>query len=181
MKTKLPFGVSVLIALVLVAFGLLYGTYSGYREDRAQVTSLLESENGLMDVLSYRGADGMNLRVVALRHLDAGDEDVLNMQNAAAVLQSSTAAIGERAAADKALEEAVLAVSAKLQQAPSFRHSERDQKYLDMLTADLNSLSASTTVSAYNQAAADFNAQLASPLVGDLAKLLGVTECPLFE
>ena len=69
MKFKLPMGVCVLIAIVLVLFGLGYGTFSGFREDRQQVTQLLSGENGLLDALSYQGADGLNLCVVADRHL----------------------------------------------------------------------------------------------------------------
>ena len=55
MKFKLPMGVCVLIAIVLVLFGLGYGTFSGFREDRQQVTQLLSGENGLLDALSYQG------------------------------------------------------------------------------------------------------------------------------
>ena len=54
MKFKLPMGVCVLIAIVLVLFGLGYGTFSGFREDRQQVTQLLSGENGLLDALSYQ-------------------------------------------------------------------------------------------------------------------------------
>ena len=75
MKFKLPMGVCVLIAIVLVLFGLGYGTFSGFREDRQQVTQLLSGENGLLDALSYQGADGLNLCVVADRHLP-GNADV---------------------------------------------------------------------------------------------------------
>ena len=76
MKFKLPMGVCVLIAIVLVLFGLGYGTFSGFREDRQQVTQLLSGENGLLDALSYQGADGLNLCVVARRHLPQDDPAV---------------------------------------------------------------------------------------------------------
>ena len=75
MKFKLPMGVCIVIAVALVLFGLGYGTFSGFREDRQQVTQLLSGENGLLDALSYQGADGLNLCVVAERHL-SGNEDV---------------------------------------------------------------------------------------------------------
>ena len=65
MKRNLPTGACVLIALALVAFGLIYGTLTGYGEERAQVEALWSGENGLSDVLSYRGADGLNLCVAA--------------------------------------------------------------------------------------------------------------------
>ena len=181
MKFRLPTGVCILIALVLVAFGLLYGTFAGFGEDRAEVEALLHSDNGLLDVLGYRGADALNLHVVARRHLQASDADVLRLEAAAAILQNTDALLSEKKSADNELEAAVLAVSEKLHAAASFRQSQRDQKYLDMLTADLASLSASAAVSTYNRAAKAFNDQLDTPLVGGLAQWMGVEACPLFE
>ena len=181
MKTKLPVGVCVLLMLALVAFGLLYGTYAGFGEDRAAVDGLLQSENGLLTVLGYRGADGCNLSVVARRHLEASDPDVQLLESSARVLQESEASLADKRSANDALEAAVAAVSAKLHNAPSFQQSQRDQQYLDMLTADLSRLSASAAVTAYNRAAASFNHQLASPLTGKLAQLMGIAPCVLFE
>ena len=89
MKRNLPTGACVLIALALVAFGLIYGTLTGYGEERAQVEALWSGENGLSDVLSYRGADGLNLCVVARRHLPQDDPDVLALEESAGALRSS--------------------------------------------------------------------------------------------
>ena len=86
MKIKLPTGLCVLMALALVVFGVFYGTFTGFRSDRAEVEELLE--NGLETVLEYRGADGMNLCVVARRHLPKDDPDVLALEAAARTLQS---------------------------------------------------------------------------------------------
>lgn len=180
MKIKLPVGLSVLIALVLVAFGLLYGTWTGYSEDRAEVTALLEAENGLMDVLSYRAADGFNLCVVARRHLSAADEALIALDAASRALRNSVS-LEERSAADRALADAVGAVSSRLQSASSFQASDRDQRYLSMLTADLNNLSSSAAVSTYNEGAKAFNEKLDAPLSGALAKLLGVKPCTLYQ
>ena len=69
----------------------------------------------------------------------------------------------------------------KLQSSSSFQASERDQRYLSMLEADLNSLGASQAVSTYNRAASGFNDLLAAPLTGALARLLGVSPCELYE
>lgn len=176
MKFRIPTALCVLIALVLVVFGMVYGTWSGYREDRAQVDSLLE--NGLMDVLSYRAADGLNLCVVAGRHLPADDADLLALKNAALELQQAD---GLRASLDEKLSAAVENMAAKLRQTPSFQLSERDQRYLDMLLADLSSLRSSDIVDTYNQAADDYNSQLDQPLVGKLAAWLGIEKCPLYE
>lgn len=181
MKFKLPIGVCILISLALVVFGLVFGTVSGYSDDRRQVTALLEGENGLLDVLSYRGADGLNLCVVAGRHLAADDEDVAALRAAAQRLTDEREPISTKTEEDAKLEAAVDAVGAKLNKTPSFLGSERDQKYLDMLATDLRSLGASTVVTTYNQAAADFNAQLNTPVVGTLATWLGVEPCALYE
>ena len=180
MKFNLPTWLCVVLALGLVAFGLVFGTWSGYREDRADVTALLEADNGLMDVLSYRAADGINLSAVAKRHLPAQDEDLIALEKWGRELQQA-AEVRASTSLDHAVSEAFDAVSAKLKDTPSFRQSQRDQRYLDMLTADFNSLRASDVVSAYNQAASDFNSQLAQPVSGYLASLLGVEKCPLYE
>jgi len=180
MKNKLPTALCVVIAVALVAFGLLYGTWSGFREDRAQVDELLTMENGLLDVLSYRAADGINLSAVAKRHLPAQDEDLKQLETFARQLQQASE-MRASISLDHAVTEAFEAVSVKLKETVSFQQSQRDQRYLDMLTADFSSLRASDVVSAYNQAASDFNSQLAQPVSGCLASLLGVEKCPLYE
>ena len=178
MKFKLPTALCVLLMVVLVAFGLLYGTWSGYREDRAQVDELLE--NGLMDVLSYRAADGLNLCVVARRHLPAQDEALQELETFSRQLQQASE-VRASTSLDHAVAAAFEAVSVRLKESQSFQQSQRDQRYLDMLTADWNSLRSSEIVNAYNQAAAAYNAQLDQPLVGALAMWLGIEKCPLYE
>ena len=180
MKIKVPMGISVAIALVLVAFGLFYGTWSGFREDRAGVEALLTHENGLMDVLSYRAADGLNLCVVARRHLPGDDAALVQLEKAARELQSAQGVYACRDA-DERLNEAIGAVSVSLRQNESFRMSQRDGKYLDMLTADLSNLSGSAAVTTYNQAARAFNQKLGGSVAGFLASLMGISQCPLYE
>ncbi|MBR6570969.1 MAG: hypothetical protein IKK75_11015 [Clostridia bacterium] len=178
MKIKLPTALCVCIAILLVAFGLLYGTWSGYREDRAQVEELLTMENGMMDVLSYRAADGLNLCVVAKRHLPQDDADVLALETVARELQQATVF---RPQLDAEVARAFETVSARLRENDSFLQSQRDQRYLDLLLADMNSLRASSVVSTYNQAAEAFNKQMDAFLAGDLAGLLGIEKCPLYQ
>lgn len=180
MNWKLPTWLCILITIVLVTGGLAYGTWSGYREDRAAVEELLTMENGLMDVLGYRAADGINLCTVARRHLPAQDEDLLTLENCSRQ-QLQTAEVRASASLDYAVAEAFAALSAKLKETTSFQQSQRDQRYLDMLTADLNSLHASSAVKAYNSAAVEFNQKLDAPVSGDLARLLGIEKCPLYE
>lgn len=180
MKRTLPAGICVLIALALVAFGLIYSTLTGYGDERAQVEALWSGENGLSDVLSYRGADGLNLCVVARRHLPQDDADVMALEESADALRRAEG-IAVKKEADAALQAAFEAVARKLQSSSSFQASERDQRYLSMLEADLNSLGASQAVSTYNRAASGFNDLLAAPLTGALARLLGVSPCELYE
>lgn len=180
MKFNLPTWLCVLIALTLVAFGLVFGTWSGYREERSEVWALLESENGLMDVLDYRAADGLNLCVVAKRHLSAEDEAVLALERSARALQQSTE-LSIRRAEDAKLTVSVAEVADKLRASQSFLASQRDQKYLEMLTADLSNLKGSTAVTVYNEAAHAFNRKLGGSLFGALASMLGVQACPVYQ
>ncbi|MEG1776188.1 MAG: hypothetical protein RR367_06755 [Clostridia bacterium] len=180
MKWKLSIGACVLISLALVVFGLLFGTVNGYADDRRQVTVLLEGENGLKDVLSYRGADGLNLCVVASRHL-SGDADVAALKQAAKQLSNENIALEERKREDAKLDAAVNAVKGKLVATKSFTESARDQKYLDMLTTDMQNLQKSALVTTYNTAAKDFNAQLETPVIGAVARLMGIMPCELYE
>ena len=180
MKPRLSIGVCVLISLALVIFGLLYGTVSGYEDDRAQAVVLLEGENGLLDALGYRAADGLNLCVVAKRHL-SGDADVAALETAASRLRDGGGSLTAKKAADEALAAAVNAVSAKLQVSQSFQASERDMKYLNMLATDFGNLQKSMPAAAYNPEAKNFNAQLQTPVIGDFARLLGVKPCELYE
>ncbi len=180
MKHRLPLGACILAALALVAFGLVYGTLRGYADERREVEALWEEANGLRDVLSYRAADGLNLCVVARRHLAADDGTVLALGEASdALLDASGPA--ESRAADEALQAAFSALAHKLEAAPGFQDSERDRRYLEMLEADFQSLGSSAAAETYNRAAREFNALLDAPLTGALARLLGVTPCEAYE
>lgn len=180
MKKSLPLGLCILISLALVLFGLGFGTVKGYTADRAQVTELLGGENGLTDVLGYRGADGHNLSVVARRHL-IDDADVAELSRMASVLTDETQSLSARKAENDRLDAAVEAVKTKLEAASTYQQSQRDQKYMAMLEGDLKNLSAADKGSLYNQAAQDFNNQLNAPVSGWIAKLLGVKPCELYQ
>ena len=180
MKKKLPIGLSIVIVLALVAFGLLYGTWAGFKEDFEDVQSILTMENGLMDVLGYRAADGFNLCAVASRHLSADAAELSALRAAAEALRDAKD-LNACKAADDALSQSAAAISARLQETQSFQLSQRDQSYLAMLTADLDNLSTSAAVNTYNDAASDFNRKLNAPLSGALGKLLGMEACPLYE
>lgn len=180
MKFKLPISVCVILSLALVLFGVLFGVISGYSDDRAQVAALLEGENGLMDALNYRGADGLNLCVVARRHL-TNDADVEALEAAARKLRDAGEGVATKKLENDKLDAAVEAVAQKLGQTAGFLTSERDMKYLAMLTTDMQNLQKSAQIDTYNKGAKDFNAKLNTPVLGDIAKLLGVKPCELYE
>lgn len=182
MKKSLPISVCILISLALVLFGIVYGTVSGFKDDQEKVTELLTGDNGLEDVLGYRGADGHNLCVVARRHLTE-DEDVANLSRIAVILTDESQSLAVRKAENDQLDAAVEAVKAKLSQTPSFLESPRDAKYLTMLESDLKNLSGTGTDKAtlYNQAAQEFNQKLQDSLMGKLAQILGVPTLELYQ
>lgn len=180
MKNELPTALCVVIALALVVFGLLYGTWSGFREDRAQVEKLVTMENGLLDVFGYRAADALNLCAVAKRHLPAQDEELILLERCGRQLQTA-AELRAAVSLDHAVADAFAGVSVRLKETDSFRQSQRDQRYLDMLSADFATLRASDVVSAYHTAASAFNARLSQPVSGTLAAALGIEACPLYE
>ncbi len=182
MKTTLHTALCVLLALALVAFGVLYGTGQGFREKRAEVEGLLWSENGLSTVLSYRGADGLNLYAVASRYLPKEDQHMVSLkavgQNLAFHADQRLAM--ELFAQDGELSALVQIISNDLRGMPEFVGSGRDPQYLDMLMADMNSLSSNAAVATYNRHAAEFNAELDTPF-GRLAQWMGVWPIELYE
>ena len=180
MKPKLSLGVCILISLALVFFGLCYGTLKGFTDERSQVDAFLHGESGLTNMLYYRGSDGLNLCVVANRHLTA-DADVAALETAAKALRNEKSSLTEKKQADDRLRAATGQVAKKLLVEPDFLLSARDKAYLDMLQADMEQLSQSGMISGYNEAAQDFNRQLAAPFSGSIAKLLGVKPCDLYQ
>lgn len=180
MKFKLPIGVCILISLALVLFGVFFGVMSGFNDDRAQVTALLEGDNGLLDALYYRGADGLNLCAVARRHL-SNDADVAALEAAAAKLRDEQEGIAAKKLENDKLDAAVAAVADKLAAQSSFQGSERDQKYLTMLKSDMDALQKGAHIDTYNRDAKAFNDKLAEPVLGFVARLAGVAPCELYE
>lgn len=176
MKRKLSIGVCILISLALVAFGLLFGTVRGYNAEREQVDKLLSGENGLSAVLDYMGADGLNLSVVANRHLDKDDADVSKLQAVANALRSEGAALKDRQKAADELSKAAKAVSDKLGASASFLGSQRDVKYLTAILSDLDQLSQSPVIQSYNTAVHNYNESLKDPVGGFFASILGIKQ-----
>jgi hypothetical protein len=178
MKPKLSIWLALLISFALVAFGLVYGDVSGYADERAQVNALLNGENGLITVVGYRASDGLNLCVVAERHL-TGDADVAALRKAAERLRADGQTPHAMKAAEDALNAAFAAVAAKLNALADF--GGRDAQYLSLLTADFEQYGRHEIYAAYSKAATAFNQKLTTPVLGDLARFFGVIPCELYE
>lgn len=180
MKPRLTIGLSVLITLLLLVFGLVYGDVSGYRDERAHVSALLEGDGGLSTVVDYRASDALNLCVVARRHIP-GDADVAALAAAAEALRADGLALPAVKSGNGALGDAFRAVAGKLEATASFAQSARDPQYLEMLTADFEEYGRSAIYGTYNKAATDFNEKLSQPVLGDAARFFGVEPCELYE
>ena len=176
MKPKLSIGLSILLSLALVLFGLVFGNVRGFADERAQVNALLDGDSGLKTVLGYRASDGLNLCVVAARHLP-GDARVTALSQAAQALRKGAPTLAALREADDALAAAFSAVAEGLRQSQSFAASARDTQYLARLSADFAQYAQSPIDDAYNQAVAEFNARLATPVLGDVARFFGITPC----
>lgn len=176
MKPKLTVGVSILISLALLAFGLVYGSVSGYADERAHVAALLDGDNGIASALGYRASDGLNLCVVAGRHI-ASDPTVATLKQAALALRTQGQTATTLRAQDEALQTAFTAVATALRADPGFTADTRDPKYLDMLAADFAEYAQSPIFQAYNEAAVAFDQKLQTPVLGDIARFFGVTPC----
>jgi hypothetical protein len=180
MKPKLSVWWALLICAVLVVFGLVYGNVSGYADERARVNALLEGDGGLMTVLNYRACDGLNLCVVADRHL-AGDTDVEALRNAANAQLTQELSVQAARVRDEALADVFSRVSDKLMADAGFAASARDVQYRQMIAADFEACGQSDIFAAYNKAAEAFNRQLSVPALGDTARFFGVKPCELYQ
>lgn len=180
MKPKAAVTLCAIVMVALVLFGLLYGASAGWREQRAQVDALFAGENGLDTVLAYRGADGLNLAVVAARHLPEGDEALTALRAASDTLRGGET-LRARAEAAKAQDAAIARVQEALQGTTTYPASARDQDYVDMLTREIAQLARSKAIAAYNESARDFNARLAEPFSGFLASVVGVHAVDTFD
>lgn len=179
MKPKLSIGLSILISAVLVVFGLVYGNVSGFADERAHVNALFSGENGITAVLQYRASDGLNLCVVADRHL-TGDGSVAALRQAAQAMRAEETSPIALKAKDAALADAFAAVATKLRASTTFAASARDPQYLSMLEADLAQYADSAIYAAYNKAAAEYNRKLLTPVLGDIARFFGIKPCELY-
>jgi len=180
MKTTGRTALCLLLALLLVAGGLLYGARKGWQAEADGVSALYAAEGGLRAMLALRAADASNLLQVAARHLPPGDELLSALSGARDTLGREEASLSEKYAANRRLTQAVEALSPALAQSDSFPEDTRDQNYVTTLTQALNSYEGSGAAQAYNEAAEAFNRRKGRSPSGLAAGLMGVPDAPLF-
>lgn len=172
---------AVIFAVVLVIAGVIWNNVGTYTDKRAKVLQEMAAGSELDTALVNRGSDGLNLCVVARRHLPALDADILALNEASRTLQDQSLDAAKRLETSGRVLELAEALQEKLQECDGVAGS-RDQGYLDMI---LNALRVTddpiTAAGAYNHAAQRFNEALASPVDGFLPRLFGVKPCSLVQ
>ena len=176
MKQKLSTGVSILISIVLVVAGLGLGAYRGFSKERQSVTSLLQGDSGLMNVLMLRGADGLNLASVAQRHIGDAPE-LTELLELCRSLASTNGSLSQKQELDDQLDGSVDKVIALLESTDSYLASHRDQRYVSMLRSDMNSLADQSFLDEYTAAADAFNQKLSGSFMGTIASIMGIKPC----
>lgn len=180
MNKSMTMALCVAASLVLTAFGVLYGAHRGWQREYAQVEAMYTKENGLEETLALRAADGANLLVVALRHLDESHSAAAALRKAVDGLNQASS-LPEKAKADDKLTLAVQEVSKALAESGSFAGSARDQNYSSYLMRELDTLRQRGVYEDYNQAARDYNTRLNESASGLIARLMGVGPAAAYE
>lgn len=175
-RFQLPHIVCIILAILLVVGGTVWNNVAGVKNLRAKA---MNKAAALQDILENRGADGMNLSVIAARHLPGDDEDLTGLIAAAKTLQSKEATLSEKQTASEVLNGCFARLQQKLANLEGFAET-RDAAYLQMVQTALNTDSAEQAATLYNQQAIIYNNRLASPLDGLLSRLFGLKPCGLF-
>ncbi len=176
MLSNLPFA---LLCIALLAVALCVGAVRGWSIDRNEVLSALTGDGSLHTQLEYRAMDAANLAVVAARHLQEDDADLVALRNASQTLLSGTQDAQAILTADAIITDVAFRFAETLPQLPSVQASERDQTYLSMLTAALGKKSSLSHT--WTLLVEDFNQRLTTSLTGRLAMLFGVDPLPTMD
>ncbi len=175
-KTSLTLLGTVLLILML-ALALFIGAFKGFRQDKSQVESALGS---LEAVFTSRVETGNNLLTVARRHLPEGDAMMTTLAQDVQTI-SGQAPLPQRAEANFRLEKDARALLNALENSPSVQADSRDMGYVTgLLPQALDQSAQWADAGKYNEAASAFNKRLNNSFSGILARLLGMTEAPLF-
>ena len=159
------------LMILMVLFGVVFGAYRGWNEERAMVE---ETWAGLESMLQARVESAYNVLTVAGRHLPQDHEAVVRLRNARDTLEGENS-LSEKAAANEELTRAAKDVLALLVETPSVQQDSRDRMYAESYLPQMLAQSEEKTAGAqYNIAAAQFNERLSASLSGKIASLLGI-------
>ena len=169
---------SVILCVMLVAFAFVYGALHGWQQDYSQVESTYAS---LQQQLNTRVETACNIMTVARRHLNADDSALLALKDARDVL-SSAASLEKKADANEMLTLYAEQVLTALSALDTVQNDARDNMYVStMLPQMLRESAAYTTQSAYNTAAAGFNARFEKNVISSfIARLFGMDTFEVF-
>jgi hypothetical protein len=171
----------LLIALALVLGSLAWGARKGWQAQAQELQKMYEQEGGLKNLLELRAADASNLLAVARRYLDKQDERLKAVTDSRDILRSDSAPLYEKFDANQALTEAVGALSQTLKDQKPLADDTKDWNYVVSLTKALEVYDEGDAVSAYNNAAHEYNKNLQQSFSGWFAELTGVHEAELFD
>ncbi len=181
---KMKTGMAIAIMVILVAGSVVYGAYRGWSDERAHVN---ETYTGLENMLQTRVESAYNVLAVAKRYEGQMDgqtgEYYQNVKKELAALESASAPLSEKAAANEALTVDANALLDKLALMDSVKNDSRDNMYVTSYLPQILAQSEQKTAgAAYNQAAADFNGRMNKTFSGWLARiLLGVKPAAEFK
>lgn len=175
-KARLVLALLAMLLMMAAAFGI--GAYKGFYAEKVQVELALSS---LSDLMATRIEMGQNLLVVARRHLDPQDSQLLTLQQDLAALADYDS-LNAMAQANQDLSLHSKELLARLEGMQSVKSDQRDLGYVTGLLPRGFELSAKwADASSYNEAARAFNQRLTATLNGRLAGVLGVEQAELFS
>ena len=176
---KMKTGWAIVVMVILIAGGVVYGAYRGWTGERALVN---ETRAGLDSMLQTRVESAYNVLAVAKRHVPETDEayqrvaqDLKDLEGSGRI-ESETSAMARKAKANDSLTADAAALLDKLSQMDSVKNDSRDNMYVTSYLPQMLAQSEQKTAgAAYNQAAADFNGRMNKTFSGWLARtMLGI-------
>ena len=170
----------LLIALALVLGSLAWGAQKGWQREAQELANMYQQEGGLKSLLELRAADASNLLSVAKRHLNKQDERLQAVASARDVLRSDSASLHKKYEANQSLTEAVSSLSSTFNESASLKADTKDWNYVISLTKALEVYADGDAVSAYNDAASEYNRNMQQSFSGWFAALMGVRKAELF-
>ena len=177
MKTRFPLWAALLICLVLVLGALSWNSVKSYTALREETLAPLQEGGAVVEALSNRGSDGLNLCVVAARYLPGEDPDLTGLETLSRELMESKASPSELMSLSDRQTAAFGVLLAKLE---SCSPGEKDREYMNKASDQFQQDDPARAIKSYNRGVEDFNKSLES-LAGLPARIFGVGLCEKAE